>query len=150
MALVRFEPLRNAVTLQDRLNRMFDDVFSKMDTGVNEASAGAWKPAVDIFETEKAIVIETDLPGMTKDNVDVEVDDNVLSIKGERTAAGEGTEDNYYRRERVAGTFSRSFTLPMDVNVENISARFKDGVLILEIPKPEEKKPKKINVTLED
>jgi HSP20 family protein len=151
MAIVRWEPFRNVASLQDRINRMFDDVFSRMDNSdMEEGAMGAWKPAADIYETDDAIVIETELAGLKKEDVNVEVNDNVLSIKGERTTEKEENKDNYYRRERFTGKFHRAFTLPMDVDVEKISARFKDGVLVLEIPKPEEKKPKKINVALEE
>ena len=150
MTLVKWEPFRNAASLQDRINRMFDDTFSRMDTNLGDSAIGAWKPAVDIYETEEAIVIEAELPGMKKDDVNVEVNDNVLSIKGERSQESEDRGENYYRRERVSGKFYRAFNLPMEVNIEKITAKFKDGILTLEVPKPEEKKPKKINVTLED
>lgn len=150
MAIVRWEPFRNAVSLQDRINRMFDDVFSKMDTDMESTAMGAWKPAADIYETEDAVVIETELAGVNKDDVNVEVNDNVLSIKGEKSTVTEDKGESYYRRERVEGKFHRAFTLPMDVDAEKITAKYKDGVLILQIPKPEEKKPKQINVSVED
>ncbi|MCB9481192.1 MAG: Hsp20/alpha crystallin family protein [Desulfobacteraceae bacterium] len=151
MAIVRWEPFRNVASLQDRINRMFDDVFSRMDSSdMDEAAVGAWKPASDIYETADAIIVEIELAGVKKEDVNVEVNDNVLSIKGERKIEKEENSDNYYRRERFTGKFHRAFTIPMDVDVEKISAKFKDGVLVLEIPKPEEKKPKKINVALEE
>jgi|AntRauTorckE6833_2_1112554.scaffolds.fasta_scaffold51281_1 HSP20 family protein len=151
MALVRWEPFRNAAGLQERINRMFDDVFSaNQPAEMDESVIGAWKPSSDIYETNDAIVIEAELPGLKKDDVNVEINDNVLSIKGERKEEDEQSEDNYYRRERFIGKFHRAFTLPMDVDTEKISAKFKDGVLHLEIPKPEERKPKKINVSLEE
>lgn len=151
MALVRWEPFRNAAGLQERINRMFDDVFSaNQPSEMDESAIGAWTPSSDIYETNDAIVIEAELPGLKKDDVNVEINDNVLSIKGERKEEDEKNDDNYYRRERFIGKFHRAFTLPMDVDTEKISAKFKDGVLHLEVPKPEEKKPKKINVSLEE
>ncbi|MDY0131107.1 MAG: Hsp20/alpha crystallin family protein [Desulforegulaceae bacterium] len=150
MAIVRWEPIRNVVSLQDRINRMFDDAFSRMEPSeMEEGSMGAWRPSTDIYETENSIIIEAELAGLKKEDVDVEVNDNVLSIKGEKKTETEENNENYYRRERVSGKFHRAFTLPMDVDVEKISAKFKDGVLVLDIPKPEEKKPKKINVALD-
>jgi len=149
MTIVKWDPFRNVASLQDQINRMFDDTFSRMDHKREENSIGSWRPLVDIYETEDSIIIEAELAGMAKEDVDVEINDNVLSIKGERKIDTEKAEDNYYRRERLTGKFLRAFSLPMDVDIEKISAKFKDGILMLEVPKPDEKKPKKINVTLE-
>ncbi|TWI75348.1 HSP20 family protein [Desulfobotulus alkaliphilus] len=149
MTLVRWEPFRNVASLQDRINRMFDDAFNKA-RDIDENAMGAWRPSVDIFETETAIVLEAELPGVTRDDITVEVENNVLSLKGERREIREVEEERYYRRERIVGRFHRAFTLPVDVNHEQIKANFQNGILRLEVPKPEEKKPKKIAIQVEN
>lgn len=148
MAIVRWEPFRNAASLQDRINRMFDDAFSK-GRDVADHAIGAWQPSVDIYETDNAVVITAELPGVKKDDIEIEVENNILSIKGERKEDHEVSEDNYYRRERVVGRFHRAFTLPVDCNHDAIKANFENGVLRLEIPKPEEKKPKKVAIQVD-
>jgi len=108
-----------------------------------------WRPAVDIFDTDNAIVIKAELPGIKKDDVSIDVKGNVLTIKGERSFDKETKEENYYRKERCFGKFQRSFTLPEAVNPEAIKANFKNGVLEIEVPKPEGKKPKQISINVE-
>lgn len=149
MALVKWEPFGNAAALQDRINQMFEDTFHNMDNNTKEYSMSTWKPAVDIFENIDFITIEAELPGMKKEDVNVEVNDHVLTIQGEKDSFSEKKKENYYRKERISGKFHRAFTLPVDVDTDKITAKFKDGVLSLQVPKPQEKKPKKISVTLE-
>ncbi|MFZ0241152.1 MAG: Hsp20/alpha crystallin family protein [Desulfobacterales bacterium] len=149
MALVRWDPFREVSTLQERINRLFEDAFPRARDREEELSRGAWRPAVDIYEGEAAVVLKAELPGIKKEDVTVEVKDNVLTITGERTADVEVREERYYRRERTYGTFSRSFNLPYAVNPDKIKARFKDGVLEIELPKPEEEKPKQITVKVD-
>lgn len=149
MAIVRWEPFRNMVTLQDRINRMFDDVFSRAGEHEEEAVIADWRPSVDIYDNATAIVIKTEIPGVAKEDVSVEVRENVLILKGERKIEKEEAEGTYYRKERLYGKFQRSFTLPVETEAEKIKASFKDGVLVLEIPKPEEKKPKQIAINIE-
>ncbi len=146
MDLVRWNPWREMTELQNRINRFFeDDLFPalKPEEGL---PLSQWRPAVDIFETDDHIVIKAELPGVDSKDVDVEVKDRVLTLKGERSYENEVKEENYYRKERVFGRFHRAFTLPVDVNPDKIKAQFKNGVLKIEIPKPEETKPKKISV----
>lgn len=149
MAIVRWEPFRNMVTLQDRINRMFDDVFSRAGDHEEETMIADWRPSVDIYDNATAIVIKTEIPGVAKEDVSVEVRENVLILKGERKIEKEEAEGTYYRKERLYGKFQRSFTLPVETEAEKIKASFKDGVLVLEIPKPEEKKPKQIAINIE-
>lgn len=149
MAIVRWEPVRNMVTLQDRINRMFEDVFSRTTENDDDAVVGGWRPSVDIYDRDDAIVIKTELPGVAKEDVYVEVKENILTLKGERKIEKEEAEGTYYRKERLYGKFQRSFTLPVETDSEKIKASFKDGVLVLEIPKPEEKKPKQISINIE-
>ncbi|MDO9566271.1 MAG: Hsp20/alpha crystallin family protein [Candidatus Desulfaltia sp.] len=146
MTLIRWDPFRNVATLQDRINRMFDEAFLRSKDIDDEVSLASWKPTVDIYDTDDAIVLKVELPGVDKEKVSVDVKDNVLTLKGERSVDKEIKEKNYYRRERSFGSFHRSFTLPTTVNPEDIKATYKDGILTIEVPKPEEKKPKQITI----
>ncbi len=149
MALVRWDPFREVSTLQERINRLFEDAFPRARDLEEGLSRGAWRPAVDIYEGETAVILKAELPGIRKEDVTVEIKDNVLTITGERTADAKVQAEKYYRRERTYGTFSRSFNLQYAVNPDKIKARFKDGVLEIELPKPEEEKPKQINVKVD-
>ncbi len=149
MTMVKWDPFRNVAALQDRINRIFDESFSRTADLDDDISMSAWKPLVDIYETDEAIILKVELPGIKKDDVSVEVKDNVLTLKGVRTEEKEIKEKNYYRKERAFGAFSRSFNLQHRIQPDKIKARFKDGVLKIEIPKPEEEKPKQITVNVE-
>ncbi|MDZ7579284.1 MAG: Hsp20/alpha crystallin family protein [Deltaproteobacteria bacterium] len=149
MALVKWDPFREATTLQERINRLFEDAFPRARDREEDLNLGTWRPAVDIYEGETGVVLKAELPGVKKEDVSVEVKDNVLTIKGERKVDSEVKEKNYYRRERTHGSFSRSFNLQYAVNPDKIKARFKDGVLEIEVPKPEEEKTKQINVNID-
>jgi HSP20 family protein len=149
MTLVRFDPFRGMATLQDRINRIFDDASFRSRDNEDEINLCAWKPAVDIYDNADNIVINAELPGVEKKDVTVEIKDNIITLKGERTINNEVKEENYYRKERCFGTFQRSFTLPDAFSSDKVKANFKDGVLKIEIPKPEEKKPKQISVNIE-
>jgi HSP20 family protein len=149
MALVKWDPFKEVTTLQERINRLFEDAFPRAREREEDLTPGAWRPAVDIYEGGNAVVLKAELPGIKKEDVSVEIKDNVLTIKGERKAESEINEEKYYRRERTYGTFSRSFNLQYTVNPDNIKARFKDGVLVIEMPKPEEEKPKQVNVNID-
>lgn len=149
MTIVRWDPFRNMTTLQDRINRVFEDALSRSKDYDEEVSKCDWRPIVDIFDTENAIVINAELPGVTKENITLDVKENTLILKGERQIDEEARKENYYRMERCFGSFERAFTLPATVDPEKISANFKDGILRIEIPKPEEKKPKQISINVE-
>jgi len=142
--LTRFEPFRGASTLQDQLNRVFNDVFER----AGESNLTSWAPAVDIFETEHELVVKADLPDVDPKDLDIRVENNILTIRGERKFEKKVSEDKYLRVERAYGSFSRSFSLANTVNAEAIKADYQNGVLTLTIPKREEAKPKQIKVNV--
>jgi HSP20 family protein len=144
--LVKWTPWREMTTFNDRINRLFDGPFFRSSLLENENSLSEWSPTVDIYHHDDAIVIKAELPGMEKKDIDIDIKDGVLTLKGERSHEDEVKEENYYRRERTYGKFHRAFKLPDDVDHEKIKADFKKGVLKIDIPKPEERKPKKITV----
>jgi len=148
MEIVRWEPIRNLVGLQNRMNRLFDESFRGASrTGDDDwALGGSWAPAVDIYEKDGHIVLEAELPGIDAKGVDIRVENNVLTLRGERKFEAEVKQDSFHRVERTYGAFTRSFTLPTVVDTEKIKADFKDGVLKLTLPKKEEAKPKQIHV----
>ena len=146
MNLVKWNPWREMSALQNRMNHLFNEPFFRSDREDDELSMGAWYPAVDMFENEDKLVIKAELPGMDKKDFSVDVKDHVLTLSGERNYDNEVKEENYYRRERGYGKFKRAFTLPADVDSDKIKADFKDGVLKVEIPKPEARKAKQIMV----
>ena len=141
--LTRWEPYRGVNSLQDQINRVFDEVVGRPAT---ESSLSAWAPAVDIYETENELVVKADLPEVDPQDIDIRVENNVLTIRGERKFEKKVDEDNYLRVERAYGSFSRSFSLASTVNTEAIKAEYRDGVLTLSIPKREEAKPKQVKV----
>jgi len=149
MALVKWDPFRDVAVLQNRINRMFDDSFGPSRDRDDEMNMCAWRPAVDIYETETGVILAVELPGVGKKNVAVEVKDNILTLKGERLSKPEIKEENYYRQERCYGSFQRSFTLHHNIQPNLIKATFKDGMLEIEIPRPEEEQPKQITVNVE-
>lgn len=145
MNLVRWNPWRDMSTLQHRINHVFNEPFFR-SVDDDELSLGTWYPAVDMFDDDDKIVIKAELPGMEKKDISVDIENRVLTLSGERNYDNEVKEENYYRRERATGRFKRVFNLPADVDSDQIKADFKDGVLKVEIPKPEEQKPKQITV----
>lgn len=149
MATIKWDPLGNIATLQDRINKLFDDSFPCQTDADGETHLCAWTPSVDIYETDRGVTIAADLPGVNKQDVVVEIKDNVMTISGERSADPESRATNYYRRERICGNFHRCFTLHAVVQPEQIKAKFKNGVLMVEIPKPVEETPKQVAVNIE-
>ena len=148
MALIRWDPFREMSALQERMNRLFSDVRAQAPVRGEEIVQGAWIPAVDIFETNEAIVLKAELPGITAQDVSVEVKDNTLTLKGEKKFEKEVKEENYHRVERSYGSFQRAFTLPGTIHQEKVTAKFKDGILEITLPKVEEAKPKQIKVDI--
>ena len=144
MALVRFEPFRELTALQNEMGRWMNVLSGGTTTPGNGSST--WLPAVDVWETNEELVLSFDLPGIPEDKIAVELDDNVLTVSGERERTQEHSSERFYRFERRYGTFSRSVTLPAGVTDEDITANYKDGVLEVRVPKPEEQKPKRIQV----
>ncbi len=143
--ITRWEPFRGVNTLQDQFNRLFNDVFDRKG---EESSLTAWAPAVDIYETEHELVVKADLPEVDPKDLDIRVENNILTIRGERKFEKKVNEDNYLRVERAYGSFARSFTLANTVNPDAIKADYQNGVLTLTIPKREEAKPKQIKVNV--
>ena len=136
---------RSTSTLQDQINRLFNDTFER--TG-QESNLTAWAPAVDIYENEHELVVKADLPDIDPKDLDIRVENNILTIRGDRKFEKNVNEDNYLRVERAYGAFSRSFALANTVNPDGIKADYQNGVLTLVIPKREEAKPKQIKVNV--
>jgi HSP20 family protein len=143
MALVRWEPFRELAALQNEMGRWMNAVSAP---GMGNGQTSTWLPAVDVWETESDLVLSFDLPGIPEDKIAVELDDNVLTVSGERERTDEHSSERFYRFERRYGQFSRSVSLPAGVNEDKIKAEYKDGVLEVRIPKPEEPKPRRIEI----
>jgi len=146
MAIVRWEPLRELTTLQNEMNRLFSSAFDAPTGGNGGATMRRWMPAMDLVEADEHFVLRADLPGMSEEDVNIEVEERVLTISGERKAEHTETKDGYQRFERAFGAFSRSLTLPEGIDAEAVSASFDRGVLEVRIPKPEQRKPRKISI----
>ena len=148
MALIRWEPVRELNTIQNEMNRLFNTFFETSGAqGGGQATARRWLPAMDLVESGEAFVLRADLPGLSEEDVNIELEDNVLTISGERKAEHEERKEGYYRLERASGSFSRSLTLPEGVDPEKVHASFDRGVLEVRIPKPEERKPRKVTIS---
>jgi HSP20 family protein len=132
--------------LHNRFNRLFDDPFFRVGQMDDDAGLGLWNPVVDLYEKDDHFMIKAELPGVDKKNIKIDLQDRLLTLSGERAYDNEVKEENYYRRERSYGKFQRAFTLPADVDSDKIKAEFKDGVLQIEVPKPEEKNAKQVTV----
>jgi HSP20 family protein len=145
MALVRWEPFRELAALQNEMGRWMTQVAGVGGLAGNGQSS-TWMPAVDIWETDKELVLSFDLPGIPEDKIAVELEDNILTVTGERERTQEHSNDRFYRFERRYGSFSRSVTLPTGVSEDSIQADYRDGVLEVRVPKPEEQKPKRIQI----
>ena len=145
-SITHWGPFQNLSNLREQVNRL---VESKFMGRADESALTTWAPAVDIYETENELVLRADLPGINEKDLDVRVENNMLTVRGERKFEQQVKEDNYLRIERTYGSFSRSFGLPNSVNTEAIKAEYKNGVLTVELPKRAESKPKqvKVNVT---
>src|SRR5438270_10081706 len=147
MALIRWEPVRELNTMQSEMNRLFNTFFED-GPGNGGAQMRRWLPAMDLVETQDDLLLRADLPGLSESDVKIELEDNVLTISGERKAEHEERNEGYYRVERASGAFQRSLTLPEGVNPEAIKASFDKGVLEVRIPKPEERKPRKVAISV--
>jgi HSP20 family protein len=138
MAIIRWDPFREMTQVQNQVNRLMDQVWN----GRQES----WLPAVDVFDTREAVVLKAELAGMDPDDIQIEVEDNVLTIKGERKFEEQVDDERYYRVERRFGSFQRSLALPQGVKADEIAAAYEDGILTLTVPKADEQKPKRIEV----
>lgn len=150
MALVRWEPARELHTIQQEMNRLFNTFFDAPASGGTGGTGGGrrWVPAMDLVETDDHFVLRADLPGLDESDVKIEVHENVLTLSGERKYEHEAKKDGYYRLERGSGAFSRSLTLPEGVDADGIAASFDKGVLEVRIPKPEQRKPRRVEISV--
>jgi HSP20 family protein len=145
MAIVRFDPFRELTAMQDRLNRVFGDVYKGREEDL--LARGAWVPSVDIFENDQHdLVIKAELPDIKREDIDLRIENNMLTLRGEKKMDSEVKEEQYHRVERMYGTFTRSFALPPTVDTTNVHADYKNGVLEIRLPRREEAKPKQIQV----
>ena len=149
MSIIKYDPFRELRSLQDDMNRLFMTNFSR---GSDEEGlmSGAWSPSVDIFENKDNLVLEAELPGMNREDIELSIENNVITLRGARKFEKKDEGDNYHRVERSYGSFTRSFTLPQTVTAEGATADFKNGVLRVSLPKREETKARKIDITGED
>lgn len=146
MAIVKWDPFKDLIAIQERINKIFDEnIYQEQPQ-----NKGEFVPPVDVFEKENEIVILVDLPGVNEEDIEVQVVDGVLSIKGEKKAPFEKDQDHCYRMERQFGKFSRLFSLPNNLDLTNIKASLKDGLLKISIPKTETAKAKVIQISKEE
>jgi HSP20 family protein len=149
MALIRWEPARELQTIQQEMNRLFGTFFdSQAGAPADPALGRRWIPAMDLVEEDQHYVLKADLPGVKENDVNIELEDNVLTVSGERRSQHEETRDGYRRIERASGRFARTLTLPEGVDPDAIEASFEDGVLEVRIPKPEQTKPRKVEISV--
>jgi len=143
--IAHLEPFRGLSNLQNQFNRIFNESYRNQ---ADDSALTTWAPAVDIYETPNELVAKADLPDVNEKDIDVRVENNLLTIRGERKFEKSVSEENYLRVERTYGAFSRSFSLPNTVNAEAIGAEYKNGVLTVNLPKREESKPRQVKVTV--
>jgi HSP20 family protein len=149
MALIRWEPVREINSIQQEMNRLFNTFFDAPAAGTTgDSRTRRWIPAMDLVERDDHYVLSVDLPGLSEADVNVELQDNVLTISGERKQEQERKADGYYRLERAFGSFSRSLTLPEGVDADAVTAKFDDGVLEVSVPKPVERKPRRVAISV--
>ena len=147
MTLVRWDPFREFSQLQDRLNRVFNDTYRGYGADEGLMTTGTWMPPVDIYQNgDQELVLKAELPDMTRDDIDITVDNGTLTIKGEKKFSSDVKEENFHRIERRYGTFSRSFSLPQTVDPGKVAAEYRNGVLTVKLPLREEAKPRSIKV----
>jgi HSP20 family protein len=146
MTIVRWEPLREFSTLQNEMNRLFNTVFDAPPGNGTGGAMRRWMPAMDLVESGDHFVLRADLPGLSEEDVKIELEDTTLTISGERAAEHESNDEGYYRLERAFGAFSRTLQLPRGIDPEAVTAAFDRGVLEVRIPKPEERKPRRIEI----
>jgi HSP20 family protein len=149
MSLLRLYPTKEVNPLQGGMGRMIDELFRSSFQGENGLTATAWTPPVDIYETDNEVVLKAELPEIDEKKIDIHVEGNVMVLKGERELSNETKEENYHRIERRYGSFTRSFTLPSNIDSGRIAARYRDGVLRVVLPKREDSKPRQINVEVD-
>ena len=148
MSMVRFDPFREMAQMQDRINRIFGDAYTRRHDD-DLTQRGEWFPAVDIYENaNQEIVLKAELPGIVREDIDVRVENNTLTLRGERKRDTEVKQEQFHRVERSYGGFSRSFSLPSRIDTDQVRAEFKDGVLAITLPVKAEAKPRQIEVAV--
>lgn len=145
MAIIRWDPFRDLVTLREKMNRLFEDAVTARGEEKDMISS-TWAPSVDIYETENALILTAEVPGVDENDIEIKIEDNTLSLKGERKFEKESKEENYHRIERSYGSFYRSFTIPRQIDQDKIKAEHDNGVLRITMPKKPESKPKSVKV----
>jgi HSP20 family protein len=145
MAIIRWDPFRDMVTLRDKMNRLFEDAYAHRGEE-KEITASAWAPSVDIYESENELILTAEVPGIDEKDVEIKIEDNTLTLKGERKFEKETKEENFHRIERSYGSFYRAFTLPTYVDTDRISAEHENGVLKITMPKRQELKPRTVKI----
>ena len=151
MAIIRWDPSGELTSLQGEMNRLFNTFFdAPAPSGGNGGSLRRWIPPMDLVETDGHYVLRADLPGLSEEDISIEVENNVLTISGERKAEHEQEGEGYYRVERAFGTFQRALTLPDGVDPDSVAASFDKGVLEVRVPKPEETKPRRVSISVGD
>jgi HSP20 family protein len=147
MALARWSPFRDFMSLRDEMNRLFNELTGEGRGEGGLWPSGSWSPAVDIYETDDALILQAELPGFSKEDVNVEIKDNTLLLSGSRQRQADVKEENYHRTERSYGGFQRSFLLPATIDQQKVTASYKDGVLELRLPKAESAKARRIAIS---
>jgi HSP20 family protein len=145
MAIIKWDPFRDLITLREKMNRLFEDAVTSRGEEKDLISS-TWSPAVDIYENENELVLTAEVPGLEEKDVEIKIEDNTLSVRGERKFEKETKEENYHRIERSYGTFFRSFTLPNYIDQDKIQAEHENGVLKITMPKRTELKPRKVKI----
>ena len=145
MAIIRWDPFRDLVTLREKMNRLFEEAFTSRGEE-KDLVASTWTPSVDIYETENALILTAELPSLEEKDIEIKIEDNTLTLKGERNLEKETKEENYHRIERSYGSFYRSFTLPRNIDQDKIHAESGTGILKITMPKKPELKPKKVKI----
>ena len=146
MAITRWDPFRDLVVLQERMNRVFEDAAVRGWKNDEPSATTSWSPAVDIYETDNEIMVQAELPGVDRKDIALQLENNVLTLKGDRRFEKETNQENYHRIERSYGGFSRAFTIPTVVDEDKIRADYRDGILKIALPKKEQVKAKQIKI----
>ncbi len=145
MNIIRWDPFRDLATLRERMNRLFEEAYTSRGEE-KDLVASTWNPSVDIYETENELVLKAELPGIDEDDIEIKLEDNTLTLKGDRKFEKETKEENFHRIERSYGSFYRSFTLPRNIDQDKIKAESESGILKITMPKKAELKPKKVKI----
>jgi HSP20 family protein len=147
MSLTQWDPFRELLSLQERMNRLFDQTFSRSRSQAGEFDGGTWSPTVDLYESQDNLILKAELPGVEQSEIELRVDSNRISFRGERRLKEAVNQESFHRMERAFGPFSRSFTLPTPVDAENVKADFKDGILMVVLPKLVDENSKHIPIS---